>query len=332
MDKSITQLDQRIIDLHHDYAHHHFDRRKFLEQAAKICGSAAAAAALLPVLDCNYALAETVKADDPRLVTERVTYPGVTGDVKGYIARPKDNAKHAAIVVVHEIGGLNPHTEDIARRLATEGYVALAVDFLSPVGGTPAPGAGGGRGPGAGAPGAGAGGRGAGGAPAAGAAAAAPPAGGGGGGQLANRLDPEQTYANGVAAVKYLRTRADVNGKIGIVGFCWGGRVVQHIAVADPSLTAAVAFYGEPPSLTEAAKLKAPLLMNYADVMLDMNNGGEGILYAQELKKLGKTYDIHFYPGAQHGFNNDTNQARYNEAAAKLAWSRTIAWFKKYLG
>ena len=299
-------MDQRLIDLHHDYVHHHFDRRRFLEQAGRLVGSTAAATALLPILDCDYALAQTVAADDPRIVTEMVAFKGVTGDVKAYLARPRAPGRYGAVVIVHEIGGLNPHTQDLARRLAVEGFVGLGVDFLSPVGGTPPPNPGGGRGAGA-------------------------PAGGGGIVALANGLDPAQTVGNGVEAAKYLRTRDDVNGKIGVVGFCWGGRVAQNISVTDPTLNAVTVFYGQPPSPTLAPKLNAPILMNYADVMLDMNNTGEATLYVQELKKLGKVHEFHVYPGAQHGFNNETNAPRYNKAAADLAWSRTIAWFKKYL-
>jgi len=287
-------MDQRLIDLHHDYVHHHFDRRRFLEEAAKLAGSIGAAVALLPLLDSNYALAETIKENDTRIVAERVTFPGATGAVKGYVARPNDNAKHPGIIIVHEIVGLNPHIEDIARRLAIAGYVAMGVDFLSPVGGTPVEGR--------------------------------------GAAQLAMKLDAAETTANGVAAVKYLRSRPDVNGKIGEVGFCWGGRVAQTIAVGDPTLSAAVIFYGEPPAASDAVQVHAPLLMNFADPKLDVRNGEEALVYEKALKAAGKTYELHFYPGAQHGFNNDTNAARYNEAAAKEAWGRTLDWFKKYLG
>ena len=286
-------MDQRLIDLHHDFVHHHFDRRRFLEEAGKLLGSVSAAVALLPLLDSNYARAETIKESDPRIVTERVHFPGATGPVAGYIARPKDNAKHPGVIVIHEINGLNPHIEDIARRLAIEGYVALGVDFLSPLGGTPAD---------------------------------------GNGGQIAMKLDPKQTAADGVAALQYLRTRPDVNGKTGEVGFCWGGRVAQNIAVADPKLDAAAVFYGEPPASTEAIKVHAALLMNFADPKLDVRNGQEALVYEKALKTAGKTYELHFYEGAQHGFNNDTNAARYNAEAAKLAWGRTVAWLHKYLG
>ena len=290
-------MDQKLIDLHHDYVHHHCDRRKFIAQASRIVGSTAAAAALLPVLDCNFALAQTVAENDPRIATEDVTFRGVTGEMKGYVARPRAPGRYGAVVVVHEAGGLNAHTQDIARRLASEGFVAVAVDFLSPMGGTAAVQAR--RQPGAPNP--------------------------------INELDAGQVAANGVEAVKYLRTRADVNGKVGIVGFCWGGRVSQNVSISDPTLNAAVVFYGQPPHPSLAPKLNAPILMNYADVMFDMNNTGEAVLYAEELKKLGKVYEFYAYAGAQHGFNNNTNTERHHPKAAELAWSRTIGWFKKYL-
>lgn len=287
-------VDQRLIDIHHDYIHHHFDRRKFLEQAGRIVGSAGAAAALLPVLDCNFANAQTIAEDDPRVSIEHVTFGGATGEVKAYLAKPTEPGPHPGIVIVHEFGGVSPHIQDVARRLATAGFVGLAVDFLSPVGGTPAPGSG-----------------------------VRP---------RTNELNPQESVQNGVAAVAYLRARPDTTDKIGAVGFCWGGRVTQSLSVTDPTLNAVVVFYGEPPHPSMASHLNAPLLMNYADVMLDMNNTGEAILYRQELDRLGKTYEFYMYPGAQHGFNNDTNEPRYNKAAADLAWGRTIDWFKRYLG
>jgi carboxymethylenebutenolidase len=287
-------MDQRIIDLHHDYVHDHCDRRKFLEQAGRIVGSAGAAAALLPVLDGNFANAQTIAEDDPRIRTERVSFEGVTGSVNANLVIPTAPGPHPGIVVVHEAGGLTPHQADVARRLAIEGFVALGVDFLSPAGGTPGPGE----------------------------------------GRAFDRirtLNPEETVQNGVAAVAYLRSRSETTESIGAVGFCWGGRVTQALSVNDPSLNAVVVFYGQPPHPSMAPNLNAPLLMNYADVMLDMNNTGEAILYRAELDRLGKTYEFHMYEGAQHGFNNDTNEPRYNQAAAELAWGRTIDWFKQYL-
>jgi carboxymethylenebutenolidase len=286
-------MDQRLIDLHHEYVHHHFDRRKFLEAAGRIVGSASAAAALLPVLDCKFAHAQTVPENDSRITTERVTFAGETGEVGGYLAKPSAPGEHPGIVVVHEAGGVSPHQQDIGRRLATEGFVALVVDFLSPLGGTP-------------------------------------PEGQGGGG-LIQRLNPEETVKNAIAAVAYLRSRPDTTDRIGAVGFCWGGRVTQQLSVNEPSLSAVVVFYGQPPHPSMAPRLNAPILMNYADVMLDMNNTGEAILYRGELDRLGKTYQFHMYEGAQHGFNNDTNEERYNQAAAELAWGRTVDWFKQHL-
>jgi carboxymethylenebutenolidase len=287
-------MDQRIIDLHHDYVHDHADRRKFLAGAARIVGSAGAAAALLPVLDCNFANAQTVAEDDPRITTQRVSFEGITGTVNANLVLPTTPGPHPGVVVVHEAGGLNPHQEDVARRLAIAGFAALGVDFLSPVGGVPGPGEGSAF-------------------------------------ERLRTLNPEETVQNGVAGVAYLRSRSETTDKIGAVGFCWGGRVTQALAVNDPSLNAVAVFYGQPPHPSLAPRLNAPLLMNYADVMLDMNNTGEAILYRTELDRLGKTYEFHMYPGAQHGFNNDTNEARYNQAAAELAWGRTIDWFKQHL-
>jgi carboxymethylenebutenolidase len=287
-------MDQRIIDIHHDYVHNHSDRRKFLAQAARVVGSAGAAAALLPVLDCNFANAQTIAEDDPRITTERVSFEGVTGIVNANLVLPTSPGPYPGVVVVHEAGGLNPHQEDIARRLAIDGFAALGIDFLSPVGGVPGPGEGSSF-------------------------------------QRLRTLNPEETVQNGVAGVSYLRSRTETSDKIGAVGFCWGGRVTQALAVNDPSLNAVVVFYGQPPHPSLAPRLNAPLLMNYADVMLDMNNTGEAILYRSELDRLGKTYEFHMYAGAQHGFNNDTNEARYNQVAAELAWGRTIDWFKQHL-
>ena len=192
-------MDQRLIDLYHDYAHVHFDRRVFLEKAARIVGSVSAAAALLPLLAPDDAKAAMVPADDQRVTASRVTFKGVTGDVKGYLAKPKAEGKHGAVVVVHAVGGISPHIEDIARRLAVDGFIALSVDFLSPLGGTPVP-----RNPEVAA--------------------------------LTRSLKPEETTGNAVAAANYLRSLPESNGKVGSVGFCWGGGVVNRLAVADPML------------------------------------------------------------------------------------------------
>jgi carboxymethylenebutenolidase len=286
-------MDQKIIDLYDDYVHHHFDRRLFLDRLSKLTGGMAAATALLPLLQSNYALAETVKADDARITISHVTFDGATGPVKAYLAEPKASGKHGGVLVVHQNRGLNPHVEDIARRFAADGYLALAADFLSPLGGTPAD------------------------------ENAAM--------QMFAKLDKAQTTANAVAAVKYLRALPRVNGKVGAVGFCWGGGVINQLAVNDPTLNAGVVYYGTPADPSEAAKVKAALLLNYADATLDKRNGELAPPYGEALKAAGKDYQLYFYEGAQHAFNDDTSPTRYNKAAADLAWSRTLALFKRTL-
>jgi len=285
-------MDQRIIDLYDDFVHTHFDRRLFLERAAKLVGGAAAAAALLPLLQSNYALAAIVAEDDPRIATDRVTFSGATGEVKAYLAKTKTDGKHGGIVVVHQNRGVNPHIEDIARRLAVEGYVALAVDFLSPLGGTPkdedeAM-------------------------------------------KVFSKLQGSQS-GNAKAAADWLRQRPDVNGKIGAVGFCWGGGVVNQLAVADPLLATGVAYYGTPPDAALVPKIKAVMLLHYADPKLDTRIGAMVPAYEAELKAAEVRYSLYYYEGANHGFNDDTQSARYDEAAAKLAWGRTLAVFKETL-
>lgn len=283
-------MDQRIIDLYDEFVHTHFNRRLFLEKAAKLTGSMSAAAALLPLLQSNYAIAATVAADDSRLRTERVTYKGASGDVKAYLARPNDEAKHGGIVVVHQNRGLNPHIEDIARRLAVEGYVALAVDFLSQLGGTP---------------------------PDEDTAMA-----------MFSKLDKDKVTGDANAAVTYLRSRPDSNGKVGVVGFCWGGDVANRMAETNPSLNAASVFYGVAPDLTLVPNIKAALLLNYADPKIDTRVGATVPPYEQALKAANIKFELYYYEGANHAFNDDTNKERYKEAAAKLAWQRTLALFK----
>jgi carboxymethylenebutenolidase len=286
-------MDQRLIDLYHDYAHVHFDRRVFLEKAAKIVGSASAAAALLPLLAPDDAKAAIVAPDDQRVTASRVTFTGVTGEVKAYLAKPKAAGRYGAVEVVHAVGGISPHIEDICRRLAVDGFIALGVDFLSPLGGTPVP-----RNPEVAA--------------------------------LTRSLKPEETTGNAVAAARYLRSLPESNGKTGAVGFCWGGGVVNRLAVADPMLTVGVPFYGAPPPSEDVPKIKAAMLINFADPELDKNLGMLAPVYEEALKKAGVRYEMRFYPGAQHAFNDDTGQ-RYHPEAAKLAWSRTVAAFKSNL-
>jgi carboxymethylenebutenolidase len=286
-------MDQRLIDLYDEFVHVHFDRRLFLERAARLVGGAGAAAALLPLLQSNYAQAAVVAENDPRLAIDRVSFPGATGEVKAYLAKPKSAGKRGGVVVIHQNRGLNPHIEDVARRLAAESYVALAVDFLSPLGGTPkdedqAM-------------------------------------------KMFGDLDREKTTANAAAAAAWLRARPEVNGKTGAVGFCWGGGLVNQLAVADPALNAAVAYYGMPPDPAAVPRIKAALLLNYADASLDTRIGSQVPAYEAALKAAHVRYSLYFYAGANHAFNDDTQTARYDAAAAKLAWERSLALFKETL-
>lgn len=283
-------MDQRIIDLYDAYTHLPLPRRVFLDRLSQLAGGTAAAVALLPVLE-NRAVAAVVPADDGRLETSHVTFPGATGPMKAYRARPKGTGKLPAVVVVHENRGLNGHIEDIARRLAVAGFLALAVDGLSPLGGTPAD------------------------------EDAAR--------DLFGRLDRDKTIANYVAAVRWLKSNPESTGKVGIVGFCWGGGMVNQVAVHAPELDAAVAYYGAVPKAAEVPKIKAPLLLHYG--ALDSRINASKPDYEAALKAAGKTYTMYVYEGANHAFNNDTSPARFNKAAAELAWGRTVAFFKRYL-
>lgn len=288
-------MDQTIIDLYDDYVHRHFDRRLFMEKLARHTGSMAAAASAVSLLTSNYALAATIAENDARITTSRVDVPGASGALKAYRAEPaKMGFRGGGVLVVHQNRGLNPHIEDIARRLAVTGYVALAVDFLSPLGGTPAD------------------------------ENAAM--------QMFAKLDSAQTTANAIAAVKYLRGLRYANGKVGAVGFCWGGGVINQLAVSDPTLDAGAVYYGTPPDPALASKVHALMVLNYADPALDKRNGDLAPGWAAALKAQGKLDgELHFYIGANHAFNDDTQAARYNKAAADEAWGHTLDLFKKTL-
>jgi carboxymethylenebutenolidase len=287
-------LDQRIIDHYLDYVHVHFDRRLFLERTARLVGSATAAGALLPLLQSNYAHAETVPEDDARIAVRRISFAGPGGIAeKAYLAEPRSAGRHSAVVVLHQNTGINAQIEDMARRLAAEGYVGLAVDMLSPFGGTP---------------------------PDRDAA-----------GRLIAQVTRANAAAQAIAGVNYLRTRADASGKVGVLGFCWGGNAANEVAVEEPALDAAAVYYGVPPALEQVPKIRAPLLLHYADAMLDPRVGDQVPGYEAGLKAAHKVYALYWYAGANHGFNDNANPARYHEGAAKLAWSRTLDWFKTYL-
>jgi carboxymethylenebutenolidase len=244
------------------------------------------------MLAANSAHAAMVAEDDARLTAEDVTYPGDGGDMKGYLVQPADaGGKLGAVIVIHENRGLNPHIRDVARRIALEGFVALAPDFLSPLGGTPAD---------------------------------EEQARG-----MFSQLDPAKTVANGVATVAFLKGHESGNGKVGAVGFCWGGGTVNTLAVNTPDLAAGVAYYGAQPNPDVVPQIQAALLLHYAGEDARINAGIEA--YKAALEAAGKEFTIHMYEGAQHAFNNDTSEARYNKEAADLAWGRTVAFFKEKL-
>lgn len=283
-------MDQRLVDLFNDYTHGGMSRRAFLDRFTTIAGGAAAASALLPLLDYNYAKAETVAESDPRISAEMRDIPGVTG-LKGYLVTPKSPDSHGSVVVIHENRGINPHMKDIARRIGIEGFRALAVDCLSPLGGMSDDSD----------------------------KSAA----------LFASLKPEDALADIRATFAALKTLPGGNGKIGAVGFCWGGGMVNNLAVVEPGLTAGVAFYGQQPSADKVPAIKAALMLHYAG--LDQRIDAGIPAYEAALKESGKTYELFVYPNTNHGFNNDTSEARYNKEAADLAWGRTVAFFKKYL-
>jgi carboxymethylenebutenolidase len=276
------------------YVHGDLSRRGFLEQAATFAGGPAGAAALLAVLSPNFAAAQQVKPDDARLATRRLAFasPDGNGQINGYLAKPAGAAgKLPAVLVVHENRGLNPHIEDITRRVALAGYVAYAPDALTPAGGYP-------------------------------------------GNEddaraLFAKLDPAKARADIVAAARGLLTLADANGKLGVVGFCWGGSLANHVATQVPELAVAVPFYGGSPAAEDVPRIKARVLVHLA--ANDERINAAWPAYEAALKAAGVRYEQHTYPGTQHGFNNDTTP-RYDAAAAQLAWERTLAAFKAALG
>ena len=284
-------MNQDIIDLYDEYTHAPLDRRVFLARLAQLVGGTAAALALVPMLEANQARAAIVSSNDPRLETGHITYPWATGDVKAYLARPKGAAKLPAVIVIHENRGLNVHIEDVTRRMALEGFLALAPDLLSPSGGTPVN------------------------------EDAAR--------DMIGKLDGKQTVQNLVAAVTFLSKHARGNGKVGAMGFCWGGGMAGELAVNAPDLDAAVVYYGRQPQAAEVAKIRAPLLLHYAGLDTRINEGIPA--FEDALKKAKRQYTLYIYEGANHAFNNDTSEARYDKQAAEQAWTRTIAFLKDHL-
>ncbi len=284
-------MDKKLFTLHDEYNHGLLNRRQFLGKLSVLAGGAVAANTLLSLLENNFVSAEVVPRDDPRLVTDLIKYPGATGEVRASFARPKGDTKLPGVVVIHENRGLTPHIEDVSRRVALEGFLAIAPDALSPVGGTPAD------------------------------ESKAR--------TLTGQLDGQSTVNNYLAAVKYLRIHPLSTGKVGVIGFCWGGGMANQLAVTSPDLAAAVPFYGRQPASEDVHKIKASLLLHYAGLDEGINKGIAA--YEAALKKASIDYKIYMYEGAQHAFFDDTNAARYNKEAAQLAWSRTVAFLKEKL-
>jgi len=287
-------FDQELLILFDAYVHGDVDRRGFLDKAQRFAKAGVTAAALLAALSPDFAAGQQVRADDARLKAEWATVPSPagSGNIRGYLVRPASagTARLPLVLVIHENRGLNPHIEDIARRLALDGFMAFAPDALTPLGGYP-------------------------------------------GDEEKARvafatLDQAKTREDFLAAVGWLRGRADGNGKLGAVGFCYGGGVVHWLATRLPDLNAAVPFYGNTPAPEQAALVKAPLLVHLAAVDERINAAWPA--FEAALKAAGVRYEMHQYPGTQHGFNNDTTP-RYDAAAARLAWERTVAFFKRQL-
>lgn len=284
-------MDQKIIDLFDRFTHGGMNRRSFFDRLVALAGGTAAATALLPLLQNNYAKAETVAPSDSNIMVGPVTFQAGTQQLSGYVAWPAIGDKFPAALVVHENRGLNPHIQDIARRLALEGFIAVAVDFLSPVGGTPED------------------------------ADKAR--------DMIGTLQESDVTGWAQAAVAFLRGHANSNGKVGAVGFCWGGGVIGRLAVAEPSLDAGVVYYGMQPPAADVPRIQAPLLLHYAGLDERINAGIPA--FENALKAANKVYTLHMYEGVNHAFNNDTNAARYNKPAADLAWSRTLAFLQQNL-
>jgi carboxymethylenebutenolidase len=283
-----------LLELYDYYAHGQISRRDFLDRAARYAAGGLGAAAILAALSPNYALATQVSLSDPDIIAEYLRYPSPNGHgmVRGYLVRPaRAKGPVPGVVVVHENRGLNPYIEDVARRVAKAGFIALAPDGLSSVGGYPGNDE--------------------------------------AGLKLQKEVDAGKLMNDFFAAIEFLMRDKASTGKVGITGFCYGGGVANAAAVAYPELAAAVPFYGRQPRPEDVPRIKAPLLLHYAGLDTRINEGWPA--YEAALKAADKLYEAHVYPGVNHGFHNDTTP-RYDEAAARLAWDRTIDWFRRHLG
>ena len=291
--KTAKDFHPQALKLFDQYVHGQLSRRDFLQHAAQFAAAGVTAEGLLAALSPSFAEAQQVPVHDPRIKTQYVEYPSAKGygKLRGYLAQPaKAKGKLPTVLVAHENRGLNPHIEDIARRLAVDNFIAFAPDALFPLGGYP------------------------------GDEDKAR--------ELFGKLDQAKTHEDFLSAVDVLKHLPEGNGKVGVVGFCYGGGIANFLATRVPDLAAAVPFYGAQPSADDAAKIKAPLLLQYAEKDERITSGWPA--YEKALKAAGVKYQAYVYPGVEHGFNNDTTP-RYDEAAAKLAWKRTIAFFNEHL-
>jgi carboxymethylenebutenolidase len=291
--RKASDFPQEVLDLYDGVVHGTMNRREFLDQAAKYAVGGFTAAAMLEALQPNFSWAQQVARDDKRIQTQSLDFdsPKGSGKMKGYLAKPAKPGKLPGIVVIHENRGLNPYIEDVARRLAVEGYVAFAPDSLAPVGGYPGD--------------------------------------EDKGRELFAKQDAGKRLEDLAAGADYLKTRPEFNGKLGAIGFCFGGLVVNQLAVRFPDLAAGVPYYGRQVSAEDAAKIRAALLLHFAEHDDGVNKTWPA--YEQALKANKVRYQAHVYPGTNHGFHNDTTP-RYDEQSAKLSWSRTVAFFKEHLG
>jgi len=286
-----TTMSHEIIDLYDQYTHSVIDRRTFMERLTLLVGGATAALSTLAFLQNDYARAAIVPPDDARIETGFIEIPGPAGKVRGYQAQLRDKEKLPALIVIHENRGLNPHTQDVVRRFALEGFLAVGPDMLSGAGGTPAD--------------------------------------EDQARELIQKLEPKAVVADLKALVAHLKKDPESTGRVGVVGFCWGGGMVNQLAVHEETLDAAVAFYGPAPAPEEVAAIRAPLMLHYAERDERINKSiGE---YEKALQAHQKDYTIHMYLGAEHAFLNDTNAARYNKEAAELAWKRTAEFLHRHL-
>ncbi len=282
-------MNQAIIDLYDEYTHRPLSRQEFLKQLALLAGGAAAAMALLPLLESQYQA--LVAPDDERLFTEYVSFAGVQGEMQAYVARPKKQKAYATVIVIHENRGLTPHIEDVTRRAAQAGFLAIAPNALAPLGQKPAD--------------------------------------EDEARKLFGQLKAEDNLQNFLRAFEYTLTRRDSNKRIGCVGFCWGGGMANMLAVHESRLRAAIAFYGRQAQGEDLSRIKAAIQFHYAALDTRINEGAAA--YEEALQKAGVRYESYMYEGVNHAFHNDSSAARYNEAAAKLAWERSLEFFKKYL-